>query len=49
MTAATVGFGRRASARVKSWSSAEWSTMSVYDIVSISLMSAPAAKTFSPP
>ena len=47
--AATVGFGIAARALVNSWRRTEWSTMSVYDIASISLMSAPAAKTFSPP
>ena len=49
MTAATTGFGIRATAVNDDCSAPERSTMSVYDMSAISLMSAPAAKTFSPP
>ncbi len=49
MTAATTGLGIRATAVNDDCSAPERATMSAYDIVAISLMSAPAANTFSPP
>ena len=49
MTAATTGLGIRATAVNEDCSAPERLTMSVYDMSAISLMSAPAAKTRSPP
>ena len=49
VTAAMTGFGMRATAVNDDCSAPERATMSAYVIVAISLMSAPAANTFSPP
>ena len=49
VTAATVGFWMRATEVMELCSAADRSTMSTYDMACISLMSAPAANTFSPP
>ena len=47
--AAMTGLGMRATAENDDWRAPERRTMSTYDMSAISLMSAPAAKTFSPP
>ena len=49
MIAATVGFGMSAIAPSADCRSPATGAMSAYDMSAISLMSAPAANTFSPP
>ena len=49
VTAATVGLRIWATAVIELCRGTERSTMSTYDMACISLMSAPAANTFSPP